>query len=42
MYADDTTLLISSSDPTSLQTELKVHLNNITDWFELNKLTINV
>ena len=42
MYADDTTLLISSSDPDTLQKELDLQLNNIINWFRLNKLTLNI
>ena len=42
MYADDTTLLISSSDPGTLQKELDLQLNNIINWFRLNKLTLNI
>ena len=33
MYADDTTLLASSSDPVTLQTELKRNLDMIANWF---------
>ena len=42
MYADDTTLLVSASDPVSLQTALNAQLSNITDWFKTNKLTLNI
>lgn len=42
MYADDTTLLFSSSDPVSLQRNLNSNLSNIASWFYDNKLTLNV
>ena len=42
MYADDTTLLCSSSDPISLQSDLTSSLTSIANWFEVNKLTLNV
>jgi retron-type reverse transcriptase len=41
MYADDTTLLCSSSDPDSLQSELNSN-NNIAIWFQNNQLTLNI
>ena len=42
MYADDTTLLCSSSDPISLQSDLTSSLTSIANWFKVNKLTLNV
>ena len=42
MYADDTTLLCSSSDPISLQSDLTSSLTSIANWFNVNKLTLNV
>jgi hypothetical protein len=42
MYADDTTLLCSSSDPACLQSELDANMKNIAKWFESNMLTINI
>ncbi|XP_072046972.1 uncharacterized protein [Amphiura filiformis] len=42
MYADDTTLLVSSPDPTILQTDLKSNLDMIARWFKSNKLTLNI
>jgi hypothetical protein len=42
LYADDTTLLLSSSDPTVLQNELNANLCHIADWFQSNKLTLNI
>ena len=41
-YADDTTLLASSSDPVTLQTELKRNLDMIAHWFKSNQLTFNI
>jgi len=42
MYADDTTLLVSSPDPMTLQNKLKNNLDKIATWFESNKLTLNI
>ena len=42
MYADDTTLLLNSSDPTTLQNDLNSNLDKIADWFKANKLTLNI
>jgi len=42
MYADDTTLLTSSSDPVNLQSELKTNLDMIANWFKSNQLTLNI
>ena len=43
MYADDTTLLCSSSNPLSLQSELNSNLiDKIAEWFDMNKLTLNI
>ena len=41
-YADDTTLLCSSSDPIILQQELNKNMYGIGKWFHENKLTLNV
>ena len=41
MYADDTTLLCSSSDPVTLQQELDKNVSNINKWFHDNKLSLN-
>ena len=38
MYADDTTLLFTASDPTTLQLATIDDLSKIAHWFELNKL----
>ena len=42
MYADDTTLLFRSSDQVSLQIDLDSNLNRIAQWFNRNKLTLNI
>ena len=42
MYADDTSLLVSSSDPVSLQNSLNDNLDSIARWFRINKLTLNL
>ena len=42
MYADDTTLLVSSSDPSILQNDLNLNLNKIADWFQSNNLTLSI
>ena len=42
MYADDTTLLVSSSDPITLEHNMRSNLNKIAKWFQSNKLTLNI
>ena len=42
MYADDTTLLTSSSDPVTLEIELKQNLDMVANWFKSNHLTLNI
>ena len=42
MYADDTTLLTSSSDPMTLEIELKQNLDMVANWFKSNHLTLNI
>ena len=42
MYADDTILLVSSSDPNILQNYLNLNLNKIANWFQSNNLTLNI
>ena len=42
MYADDTTLLLNSSDPNTLQNDFNSNLVRIADWFQANKLTLNI
>ena len=42
MYADDTSLLVSSSDPVSLQTALSSNLDMVANWLRSNQLTLNI
>ena len=41
MYADDTALLVRSSDPSCLQSS-NHNMSRIADWFRENKLTLNL
>ena len=41
MYADDTTLLFTASDPTTLQFNMNESLPKIASWFNRNQLTLN-
>ena len=42
MYADDTTLVCSSSGLVTLQQELDKNISNINKWFHDNKFSLNV
>ena len=42
MYADDTTLLCSSSDSVTLKLELDKNMSNSNKWFHDNKLSLDV
>ena len=42
MYADDTSLTLSSSDPLDLQSKLNHDLAQIQTWLQANKLSLNV
>lgn len=42
MYADDTTLLFSASDPNTLQCQMNNNMLKIAQWFENNQLTLNI
>ena len=42
MYADDTSLLVSSSDPLCLQNSLNLNMCKIASWFQKNHLTLNI
>lgn len=42
MYADDTTLLCTAYDSTTLQSDLQSNLNKIVNWFNKNNLTLNI
>ena len=41
LYADDTVLTIANSDLTDLKKKTDIELNNVTTWFNSNKLTLN-
>ena len=41
MYADDTSLTLSSSDPIDLQSKLNSDLAEIQIWLQVNKLSLN-
>src|SRR3989442_7135846 len=42
LFADDTTLLFSSSNITSLMNTVNNELLHLADWFALNKLSLNI
>ena len=42
MYADDTSLLVSSSDPLCLQNNLNLNMCKTASWYQKNPLTINI
>ena len=42
LYADDTTLEMSSNNLRKLYLEANVELDKISDWFKANKLTLNI
>lgn len=42
MYADDTSLLVSSNNANILQNELSKNMCNIASWFKKNNLTLNL
>ena len=42
MYADDTSLTLSTYDPTTLEEKLKKYLDEVQKWLKSNKLTLNV
>ena len=41
MYADDTSLLFTGTDPKSLQSDMNNALSKIASWFDSNMLTLN-
>ena len=41
LFADDTCLLFSASNPSKLRSHMQKDLDNITEWFKANKLTVN-
>ena len=42
MYADDTSLTLSTYDPTTREEKLKKDLDEVQKWLKSNKLTLNV
>ena len=42
IFADDTNILFSHKDPDQLETLINKELNNISNWFKLNKLSLNI
>ena len=42
MHADDTSFLVSSSDPLCLQNSLNLNMCKIASWFQKNHLTLNI
>ena len=42
LFADDTTIYISSNNISNLYRDMNIELDNITDWFRANKLSLNV
>ena len=42
MFADDTNIMFSNNDLKVLETKLNNELNVISDWFKLNKLSLNI
>jgi len=42
MFADDTNIIYSNKDPNLLESTLNNELKIISDWFKLNKLSLNI
>jgi len=42
LFADDTTLQLSNTDPTRLFHDANSQLDNVSDWFKANLLTLNI
>ena len=42
LFADDTTIYISSNNISNLYRDMNIELDNLTDWFRANKLSLNV
>ena len=42
MYADDTTLILESSNSASLQSHMNDSLSKMAHWFKANKFTLNI
>ena len=42
LFADDTNILFSHPDPTVLEILINIELKHISNWFKLNKLSLNI
>ena len=42
IFADDTNILFSHKDPSRLEKVINIELNKISNWFKLNKLSLNI
>ena len=42
IFADDTNILFSHKDPSHLEKVINIELNKISNWFKLNKLSLNI
>ena len=42
IFADDTNILFSHKDPKQLEKIINNELNKISNWFKLNKLSLNI
>jgi hypothetical protein len=42
LYADDTSVLVTANGNTELQLKLHSTLNNISNWFTINGLSLNI
>jgi hypothetical protein len=42
LFADDTNILFSHEDPKTLEDTINTELMHITNWFKLNKLSLNI
>jgi hypothetical protein len=42
LFADDTNILVSSSDPNELNSKLNLVMNCISKWFQNNQLVLNL
>ena len=41
-YADDTVLIVYEDSWSAAQDNMNILLNNVADWFALNKLSLNI
>jgi len=42
IFADDTALLISDTDPNNLEKKTNLEMNSVYNWLQKNKLTLNL